>query len=172
MLIYVHPLGWSALTPGKEELSSAHRSPCLSFCEPSPALCRGRHWKHLIAPVLLSFALLKEGKALHYQHTCLSASTTAQSSPASGTAPATGCHFRAWTLSTMLISGSKVIKTLFYHTQQCIISMFFNLCFSVGELCALKSAMPFFFFPLLPTMGKDFQQPLATAIFTSHFNKL
>lgn len=150
MLIYVHPLGWSALTPGKEELSSAHCWPCQSFWEPSPARCRGRHSEHLIPPILLSFSLQKERKPLHSQHTC--ASATAQSSPASGTAPAptTGCPFRAWALSKMLIYVSKVIKTLFYHTQQCIISIFFNLCFSVGELCALKSAMPFFFSSFLP----------------------
>lgn len=62
MLIYVHPLGWSALSPGKEEFTSAHSLPCLSFSEPSPALCKGKHSEHLIACILLSYSLQKERK--------------------------------------------------------------------------------------------------------------
>lgn len=76
---------------------SAHSLPCLSFLEPSPALCKGRHSEHLIPHILiityiLSFSLQKERKtpsppADSSQHTCLNTSTTAQSSSASSQCP-------------------------------------------------------------------------------------
>lgn len=69
----------------------------LSFLEPSPALCKGRHSEHLISCILiitytLSSSLQKERKTPSpppdsSQHTCLSISTPAQSSPASTQCP-------------------------------------------------------------------------------------
>lgn len=131
---------WAGVTPGKEEMTSAHSLPCLSFLEPSPALCKGRHSEHLISCILiitqtLSSSLQKERKTPSpppdsSQHTCLSISIPAQSSPASTQCPCP-YHRKATSAlghwSTMSIYVSKVIKTCFYHTQQCILSIFFNL---------------------------------------------
>lgn len=159
MLIYVHQLGWSALTPGKEELMSAHSLP-LGFLE--PALCKGRYSEHLIPHVLLSFSVQKERKSPSLP---AHLGQCQQPSPAQSRMPlpqdaTSGLGY--WT--AMFIYVPKVIKTHFYHTQQCIISIFFNLCFSLGELCALKSAMPFFFPPSYH--GKRFP----AAISYSHFH--